>query len=44
MLLGALEIINEWSFKNTGSLLIEDADPMLVDVNLANDILKGAAN
>ena len=35
---GALEIINEWSYENRSSPLIEDGDPVFFDVKLAKEI------
>lgn len=39
MLDGAMEVINEWAFENANSPLIEDGDPIFVDVVLAKEIL-----
>lgn len=36
---GALEILNEWAFENANAPLIDDGEPVYVDVNLAKEIL-----
>ena len=35
---GAMEVLNEWSFDNANAPLIDDGDPVYVDVNLAREI------
>lgn len=39
MVNGAMEVLNEWSFENANAPLIDDGDPVLVDVNLAREIV-----
>ncbi len=39
MIDGAMEVINEWAFKNANASLIDDGDPIFVDVNLAREIM-----
>lgn len=39
MLDGALEVLNEWTFANTNAPLIEDGDPIYVDIELAKEII-----
>jgi len=36
---GAMEVLNEWSFDNANAPLIDDGDPIFVDVNLAREIV-----
>lgn len=36
---GAMEVLNEWSFDNANAPLIDDGDPVFVDVNLAREIV-----
>jgi uncharacterized tellurite resistance protein B-like protein len=36
---GAMEVLNEWAFANANAPLIEDGDPVFVDVNLAREII-----
>lgn len=36
---GAMEVLNEWSFDNANAPLIDDGDPVFVDVNLAREII-----
>ncbi|NTV51339.1 MAG: hypothetical protein HGA69_00685, partial [Desulfobulbaceae bacterium] len=36
---GAMEVLNEWAFDNANAPLIEDGDPVFVDVNLAREII-----
>ncbi len=36
---GAMEVLNEWTFDNANAPLIEDGDPVFVDVNLAKEII-----
>lgn len=36
---GAMEVLNEWSFDNANAPLIDDGDPVFVDVNLAKEII-----
>lgn len=38
MIDGALEVLNEWAFANANAPLIEDGDPVYVDVELAKEI------
>ncbi|MDR2935129.1 MAG: TerB family tellurite resistance protein, partial [Candidatus Adiutrix sp.] len=38
MLDGALEVLNEWAFANTNAPLIEDGDPIYVDIELAKEM------
>ena len=35
---GAMEVLNEWAFENTNAPLIDDGEPIYVDVNLAKEI------
>ena len=35
---GAMEVLNEWSFENANAPLIEDGDPIFVDVALGKEI------
>ena len=36
---GAMEVLNEWAFANANAPLIDDGDPIYVDVNLAKEIM-----
>lgn len=36
---GAMEILNEWAFNNVNAPLIDDGDPVYVDVSLAKEIV-----
>jgi tellurite resistance protein len=36
---GAMEVLNEWAFDNANAPLIDDGDPVYVDVNLAKEII-----
>lgn len=36
---GAMEVLNEWAFDNANAPLIDDGDPVFVDVNLAREII-----
>jgi len=36
---GAMEVLNEWAFDNANALLIDDGEPVYVDVNLAKEIV-----
>lgn len=36
---GALEIVNEWAFAAGGAPLVEDGDPIYIDISLAGEIL-----
>lgn len=36
---GAMEVLNEWSFDNANASLIDDGDPVFVDINLAKEII-----
>lgn len=36
---GAMEVLNEWAFDNANAPLIEDGEPIYVDVNLAREII-----
>ncbi|MEE4379518.1 MAG: tellurite resistance TerB C-terminal domain-containing protein, partial [Candidatus Competibacteraceae bacterium] len=36
---GAMEVLNEWAFDNANALLIDDGEPVYVDVNLAMEII-----
>lgn len=38
---GAMEVINEWAFENANAPLIDDGDPIYVDVSLAKEIVDG---
>jgi tellurite resistance protein len=38
---GAMEVLNEWSFDNANAPLIDDGDPVFIDVNLAREIING---
>jgi tellurite resistance protein len=38
MLDGALEVLNEWAFANANAPLIEDGDPIYVDLELAKEL------
>lgn len=39
MIDGAMEVLNEWAFDNANAPLIEDGEPVYVDVNLAREII-----
>lgn len=39
MMDGAMETLNEWAFDNVNAPLIDDGDPVYVDVNLAKEIV-----
>lgn len=39
MLDGAMEILNEWSFEKTNAPLIDDGEPVYVDVEIAREIV-----
>ena len=39
MIDGAMEVLNEWAFDNANAPLIEDGDPVYVDVQLAREIV-----
>jgi hypothetical protein len=36
---GAMEVVNEWAFDNVNAPLIDDGEPVYVDINLAKEIL-----
>ena len=36
---GAMEVLNEWAFDNANALLIDDGEPVYVDVSLAKEII-----
>lgn len=36
---GAMEVLNEWAFDNANAPLIDDGEPVYVDVNLAREII-----
>ncbi len=36
---GAMEVLNEWAFDNVNAPLIEDGEPVYVDVDLAKEII-----
>lgn len=36
---GAMEILNEWAFDNANAPLIDDGEPVYIDVNLAKEII-----
>lgn len=36
---GAMEVLNEWAFDNVNAPLIDDGEPVYIDVNLAREIL-----
>ncbi|MBW2010418.1 MAG: TerB N-terminal domain-containing protein [Deltaproteobacteria bacterium] len=36
---GAMEVLNEWAFDNANAPLIEDGEPVYVDVDLAKEIM-----
>lgn len=36
---GAMEVLNEWAFDNANAPLIEDGEPVYVDINLAKEII-----
>jgi len=38
---GALEVLNEWAFEHADAPLIEDGDPVYVDIELAEEITDG---
>ncbi len=38
MMDGAMETLNEWAFDNANAILIEDGDPIFVDISLAKEI------
>ncbi len=39
MVNGAMEVLNEWAFDNANAPLIDDGEPVYVDVNLAREII-----
>ena len=39
MIDGAMETLNEWAFNNANAPLIDDGDPVYVDINLAKEIV-----
>ena len=39
MIDGALEILNEWAFENANAPLIDDGEPIYVDIELAKEII-----
>jgi tellurite resistance protein len=41
MIDGAMEVLNEWSFTYANAPLIEDGDPVFIDVQLAREIVDG---
>jgi tellurite resistance protein len=38
---GAMEVLNEWAFENANAPLIDDGEPVYVDVSLAKEIVNG---
>jgi uncharacterized tellurite resistance protein B-like protein len=38
---GAMEVLNEWAFENASAPLIDDGEPIYVDVSLAKEIVDG---
>jgi hypothetical protein len=40
---GALEVLNEWAFERANAPLIDDGDPVYVDVNLGKEITGATA-
>jgi hypothetical protein len=36
---GAMEVLNEWAFENANAPLIDDGEPIYVDVSLAKEIV-----
>jgi len=38
---GAMEVLNEWAFENVNAPLIDDGEPVYVDVSLAKEIVDG---
>jgi hypothetical protein len=36
---GAMEVINEWAFDNANVSLIEDGEPVYIDINLARELM-----
>jgi hypothetical protein len=36
---GAMEVINEWAFDNANAPLIEDGEPIYIDLDLAKEIV-----
>ncbi len=38
---GAMEVLNEWAFENANAPLIDDGEPVYVDVSLAKEIVDG---
>ena len=36
---GAMEVLNEWAFDNANAPLIDDGEPVYIDVNLAKEII-----
>jgi uncharacterized tellurite resistance protein B-like protein len=36
---GAMEVLNEWAFDNVNAPLIDDGEPVYVDINLAKEII-----
>ncbi|MFK5915343.1 MAG: TerB N-terminal domain-containing protein [Woeseiaceae bacterium] len=41
MIDGAMEVINEWAYEQVNAPLIEDGDPLFVDIELAKEIING---
>lgn len=39
MIDGAMEVLNEWAYEKANAPLIDDGDPIYVDVNLAREII-----
>lgn len=38
---GAMEVLNEWAFENANAPLIDDGEPLYVDISLAKEIIDG---
>ena len=38
MMEGALELINDWAFELVGAPIIENGDPIFVDLEIADEI------
>jgi tellurite resistance protein len=36
---GAMEVLNEWSYENANTAIIDDGDPVFIDINLAREII-----
>lgn len=38
---GAMEAINEWAYNQTNAPIIDDGDPVNIDINIYNEIING---